>query len=112
VEADAREISRALSNLVVNAIRHTPAHGMVTITAESRDGSAVLTVTDQCGGIPADHLLRLFEPGWRGSSARSPGDGAGLGLAVVKGVMAAQGGRVEVQNVPGGCRFELVLDSP
>lgn len=112
VDADERELARALSNLVVNAIRHTPDGGTVEISAERGADATVVTVTDQCGGIPEEDLDRLFEPGWQGSPARTPGDGAGLGLAVVHGVMAAHGGRVRVQNVEGGCRFELALDSP
>ncbi len=111
-DVDEREFSRALSNLVVNAIRHTPAGGTVRIETGHRQGRTVVAVTDACGGIPDAHLTRLFEPGWQGSSARSPGDGAGLGLAVVHGVMTAHGGQVSVANVDGGCRFELILPAP
>ncbi len=108
---DEREFSRALSNLVVNAVRHTPPDGTVTIAARRDDDAVVVSVTDGCGGIAESDLPRLFEPGWSGSAARSPaaGDGAGLGLAVVHGVMAAHGGRVDVANIDGGCRFDLVL---
>lgn len=109
VRADERELSRALTNLVVNALRHTPATGEVTVAARREGSSVVLSVSDECGGIPEPDLARLFEPGWRGDAARTPGDGAGLGLAVVAGVMAAHGGDVRVANVDGGCRFELVL---
>lgn len=111
VIADERELSRALSNLVVNAVRHTPPDGTVTIAARRDNQSVIVSVTDGCGGIPEADLSRIFEPGWRGTSARtqSSGDGAGLGLAVVQGVMVAHGGRVTVSNVGNGCRFELVL---
>ena len=114
VVADERELARALSNLVVNAVRHTPSAGTVTVAAGRVDHAVVLSVTDHCGGIPDEDLARLFEPGWRGSSARTPGsgDGAGLGLAVVKGVMDAHGGAVSVSNVSGGCRFDLTLVDP
>lgn len=112
--ADERQLARALSNLVVNAVRHTPADGTVTIAARREDDQVVVSVTDGCGGIAEGDLPRLFEAGWRGSPARSPapGDGAGLGLAVVHGVMAAHGGRVTVSNVTGGCRFDLILVGP
>ena len=108
---DEREFSRALSNLVVNAVRHTPPDGTVTIAARRDDDCVVVSVSDGCGGIDDADLPRLFEPGWRANAARSPaaGDGAGLGLAVVHGVMTAHGGRVRVANVDGGCRFDLVL---
>lgn len=112
VLADERELSRALSNLVVNAVRHTPAGGEVVLDAHRRDQSVILSVQDGCGGIPEADLARMFEPGWRREAARTPGDGAGLGLAVVHEVMAAHGGRVIVSNSGKGCRFDLVLVDP
>ena len=71
----------------------------------------VVTVRDECGGIPADVIGRVFETGYRGTAARSPGEGggSGLGLAIVAGVAAAHGGSVQVANVGGGCRFTLSL---
>jgi len=109
VRADGRELSRALTNLVVNALRHTPPDGAVSVSARRAGAAVVIEVADQCGGIPAAHLDRMFEPGWSGSEARSPGEGAGLGLAVVNGVMAAHGGEVSVHNTEDGCSFELSL---
>jgi signal transduction histidine kinase len=109
VPADSRELSRALSNLVVNAVRQTPAGGEVTVTATRKSGRVRIAVADQCGGIPDADLVRLFEPGWTGSAARSPGDGVGLGLAVVSGVMSAHGGSVQVRNTADGCLFVLDL---
>lgn len=106
---DGREISRAVVNLVANAIRHTPPDGSVVLEAHADQDEAVIAVTDECGGIDVDHLPRVFEPGWRGTEARTPtqGEGAGLGLAIVRGVAEAHHGRVEVRNVGGGCRFEM-----
>ncbi len=111
VVADGRELTRALSNLVTNAIRHTPEDGSVAVTAGRDDGWAVLSVTDGCGGIDDDDLSRLFDVGWRGSTARTPApdDGAGLGLSIARGIVAAHEGTVEVANVPGGCCFEVRL---
>jgi signal transduction histidine kinase len=108
---DSRELSRALGNLLVNAIRHTPPDGSITMRARTEPTGPVIVVSDQCGGIPEPDLDRVFEPGWRGSFARtpSPGDGAGLGLAIVRRVAEAHGGEVEVRNQGGGCRFELRL---
>lgn len=108
---DPRELSRALGNLVVNAIRHTPPDGTVVVEAHSEPGRAVISVADQCGGIAPEHLPRLFEPGWRATAARSPtpGEGAGLGLAIVRGIVEAHGGRVDVRNEGPGCRFEVRL---
>lgn len=108
---DPREISRVLTNLVTNAIRHTPPDGTVTVEAHTDTDTAVINVSDQCGGIPADEMALLFEPGWRATSARTPttGEGAGLGLAIVKGVTQAHGGTVTVTNACDGCRFQIRL---
>ncbi|MEZ5114794.1 MAG: HAMP domain-containing sensor histidine kinase [Candidatus Nanopelagicales bacterium] len=111
VTADSRELSRALANLVVNAVRHTPADGSVVVSARTEDDAAVVSVRDACGGISAADLERLFEAGWRGTDARTPGagEGAGLGLAIVRGVVEAHGGRVDVRNEGPGCCFEVRL---
>lgn len=114
VRVDARELSRALTNLVANAIRHTPSDGAVRVEATERDGHAVLAVVDACGGIPAEDLDRVFEVAWRGTAARTPEPlaGAGLGLAIVRGIVEAHSGEVDVHNVVGGCRFEVRLPVP
>ncbi|MFJ3880251.1 sensor histidine kinase [Streptomyces sp. NPDC090077] len=112
VEVDGKEMTRVLSNLLVNAIRHTPADGTVAIAAERRANAVVLSVTDACGGIPEEDLPRVFDTGWRGSRARTPPSGAGLGLAIVRGIVEAHAGHADVRNVPGGCRFELTLPAP
>jgi signal transduction histidine kinase len=114
VRVDPRELSRALTNLVANAIRHTPSDGAVRVEAIERDGHAVLAVVDACGGIPEDDLDRVFEVAWRGTAARTPEPlaGAGLGLAIVRGIVEAHAGEVDVRNVVGGCRFEVRLPVP
>jgi signal transduction histidine kinase len=111
VNADERELHRALGNLVVNAIRHTPADGVVDVSVRSEDGGAVLSVTDACGGIPEDDLPHVFDVAWRGQQARTPGPdgGAGLGLAIARGIVEAHDGAIDVHNVDGGCRFEVRL---
>ncbi|MFI6810616.1 sensor histidine kinase [Streptomyces luteogriseus] len=109
VEVDGKEMSRVLGNLLVNAIRRTPADGTVAIAAERSPEGVVLSVTDGCGGIPEEDLPRVFDTGWRGTHARTPPAGAGLGLAIVRGIVEAHQGRTGVRNIPGGCRFEVVL---
>ncbi|WP_203790830.1 ATP-binding protein, partial [Paractinoplanes rishiriensis] len=71
-------------------------------------------VSDTCGGIQDDDLARVFDVAFRGERARTPDDrrtgaGGGLGLAIVRGLVEAHGGRVGVRNIVGGCRFELHL---
>ncbi|MDX2556130.1 sensor histidine kinase [Streptomyces stelliscabiei] len=109
IEVDGREMSRVLANLLVNAIRRTPADGTVAISARREAGRVVLSVTDGCGGIAPEDLPRVFDTGWRGTDARTPPAGAGLGLAIVRGIVEAHMGRAAVTNVPGGCRFEVHL---
>ena len=109
VEVDGKEMSRVLGNLLVNAIRRTPADGTVAVAAERSPDGVVLSVTDSCGGIPDEDLPRVFDTGWRGTHARTPPAGAGLGLAIVRGIVEAHQGTATVRNVPGGCRFEVVL---
>ncbi|KUO19130.1 sensor histidine kinase [Streptomyces dysideae] len=109
VEVDGKEMSRVLGNLLVNAIRRTPTDGTVAVTAERRPDGVVLSVTDGCGGIPEEDLPRVFDTGWRGTHARTPPAGAGLGLAIVRGIVEAHQGHATVRNIPGGCRFEVML---
>lgn len=109
IEVDGREMSRVLANLLVNAIHRTPPDGTVAVGARRAEGAVVLSVTDSCGGIPPEDLPRVFDTGWRGTGARTPPAGAGLGLAIVRGIVEAHRGRAAVRNVPGGCRFEVVL---
>ncbi|MDN3245921.1 HAMP domain-containing sensor histidine kinase [Streptomyces sp. ZSW22] len=111
VEVDGKEMSRVLGNLLVNAIRRTPADGTVAVAAERSSEGVVVSVTDGCGGIPEEDLPRVFDTGWRGTHARTPPAGAGLGLAIVRGIVEAHRGRATVRNIPGGCRFEVLLPS-
>lgn len=125
VEVDAQEVSRAVHNLLDNAIAHTAPGGRVLVdvgltgrpegTGRPADaaapGSAYLAVRDACGGIPAQDLDRIFDPGWRGTQARSPGhgEGAGLGLPIARGIARAHQGDLSVRNVDGGCEFVLTV---
>ncbi len=111
LQADARELSRALANLVTNAIRHTPEGGRVLVTAAAEPDGILLSVADGCGGIPEADLASVFDLAWRGTKARTPGadGGAGLGLAIVRGIAEAHHGQVSVVNAGGGCRFEIRL---
>lgn len=117
VRVDADEVGRLLANLLVNAVRHTPPDGEVRVATRERAGWAEIDVLDACGGIPAEDLPRLFEVGFRGSAARTPLEaaggvvptGAGLGLAIARGLVEAHGGTLAVANVDPGCRFTVAL---
>jgi len=111
IRADPRELSRALTNLVTNAIRYTPPEGSVYVEARPDHDAALLTVADGCGGIPEADLPHVFDLAWRGTDARSPAPdgGAGLGLAIVRGIVEAHQGSVRVLNTRDGCRFEMRL---
>jgi signal transduction histidine kinase len=111
VDGDPELLGRAVANLVSNAVRHTPAGGSVAVSVADSTGSATVSVVDACGGIPAEVLPRVFDAGFRGSTARTPAEGAsgGLGLALVREVVAAHGGEVGVVNEAPGCRFTMTL---
>jgi signal transduction histidine kinase len=129
VQGDPDELTRAVTNLVGNAIRHTAPGGTVTLAVDREtDGRVRLAVTDGCGGIPADDLERVFDVGWRGDEQRTPetataagpgsgsggasggtSGGGGLGLAIARGVVESHDGSIGVTNVVGGCAFQIDL---
>ncbi len=113
VEASTVELSRVIRNLLDNAIRWTPAGGEVRVDVGDDGASAYVSVVDGCGGIPDADLDRVFEPAFRGDPARTPGTaGAGLGLAIARGLIQAQRGEIDVRNENGGCCFTVRLPQP
>lgn len=108
LRCDRARIEMALSNLVDNGLKFTPAGGQVHMTLETRPAEIVFVVQDTGPGIAPDDLPRIFDRFYRSRAARGPG--SGLGLAIVKSVALAHGGRVSVTSEPGrGSRFELIL---
>jgi signal transduction histidine kinase len=107
VRASEPELARVVGNLLVNSVRYTPADGTVRVDAGQDHGEAWLAVSDSCGGIPEDDLARVFDVAFRGEKARTPASagGGGLGLAIVRGLVEAHGGRVHAHNTATGCRF-------
>jgi signal transduction histidine kinase len=100
---------RVLQNLLQNAIRHTPADGTVRMQARHGPRGLELLVEDTGEGITPEALEQVFEPFWRGDSARSS-EGSGLGLALAKRIVEALGGQIRVQSDPArGSRFAVVL---
>ena len=113
VRASEPELGRIVANLLRNAIQFTPSDGAVTVTGGRDQHHGWFAVTDTCGGIATDDLTRVFDVAYRSERARTPRaadhSGGGLGLAIVRGLVEAHGGRVTVANVTGGCRFEVRL---
>ncbi len=106
------ELQSALSNLVANAVRYTPAPGSIRVAWEPlADGSAVLSVADSGPGIDPVHLPRLTERFYRVDRSRSrETGGTGLGLAIVKHVLQRHGAELHIQSVPGkGSTFSVHL---
>jgi signal transduction histidine kinase len=110
---DPDRISQVLGNLLENAIRHSPAGGEVSIRLESEEGGEAVRVTIRDGGpgVPEEHLPNVFERFYRADVSRSrSAGGSGIGLAVVKQLVEAHGGRVWVESPPGeGASFGFTL---
>ncbi|HEX2717685.1 MAG TPA: PAS domain-containing sensor histidine kinase [Gemmatimonadaceae bacterium] len=112
--ADADRVVQVIANLLGNAVKFTERGGRVTVRVRSDDGYASIAVEDTGAGIPAEEQARIFDRYWqsrRGAARR----GAGLGLAIAKGIVEAHGGRIGVASEPGRgstFTFEIPLAAP
>jgi two-component system OmpR family sensor kinase len=113
VEVDGDRFERAVSNLVRNAIEHTPAGGEIRASIARQDGWLALSVQDSGEGFAAAEADRVWERFYRTDKSRGrsgSGDGAGLGLSIVRGFVEAHGGSVECSSAPGrGALFTVRL---
>ncbi|MFC7262523.1 sensor histidine kinase [Streptomyces lutosisoli] len=111
LDADPVRMRQALGNLVSNATRHTPSGGTITLSARSQDGQVVLEVADTGSGIAPEDLPSVFDRFWRAEKSRSRRTGgSGLGLPIVRQLVAAHGGTVTVTSDLGaGSVFTLRL---
>jgi signal transduction histidine kinase len=111
VEADPRALGRLLVNLLDNAIKHSPPGATVRVGVEFTASHFRLWVDDHGPGIPAEEHGRIFERFYRvGSELQRETPGVGLGLAIVRQVATAHGGRVLVRSAPGeGSCFTVEL---
>jgi signal transduction histidine kinase len=108
---DTPRIGRALVNLVGNAVRHTPRGGEVRVQVQCSPEGVQVEVADTGEGLPAEDLPYVFERFYRGEKSRSRATGgAGLGLAIARGIVEAHGGRIWAENRPeGGALFVFTL---
>ena len=112
VECDATVLRQGITNLLHNAIKFTPAKGIIRVAARSTpSGDAIIEIRDSGPGIPASDQQRVFERFYRVDQARSTDTGGtGLGLAIARWAVEASGGRIELESVPGqGTLFRVVL---
>jgi two-component system sensor histidine kinase KdpD len=101
-------MQQVLTNLLLNAVAHTPAETSIQVRASAQDGMLTISVLDDGPGLPRHALPFIFDKFYRAPSART--GGTGLGLAIVKGLVEAQGGHVEAANRPeGGAAFRIRL---
>jgi signal transduction histidine kinase len=95
------KVERVLMNLLTNALRHTPSDGVVAVRVEPHAGEVRVAVEDTGEGLDAEAQERMFERFWRGDQSRSS-RGAGLGLAIARGLVEAHGGRIWAEDREGG----------
>lgn len=108
--ANADHLAQVLANLISNAARYTPRGGTVTVRAERRPGDLLVSISNTGEGIPADDLERVFERFYRVEKSRDRArGGAGIGLAIVKQLVEAGGGRVGAESRDGHTRFWFSL---
>ncbi len=99
VLADSERIQQAISNLIGNAIKFTPSGGKITVRTRSTGEELTVSVIDNGAGISAEQMPKVFDRYWQ--SARTDREGAGLGLAIAKGIVEGHGGRIWIESTPG-----------
>jgi two-component system heavy metal sensor histidine kinase CusS len=104
-------IQRALGNLIINAVTHTPAGGRVDLSVARAEGAVRIDVKDTGRGISAEHLSRVSDRFYRVDASRSSSSGGlGLGLAIVGSIMKVHGGSMEIASTPGsGTTLTLIF---
>ena len=110
VQMDVQRINRVLNNLIDNALRHTPSGGVVEVRSYTSDKDVIVEVIDDGEEIAKEDLPQIFDLFYRGElSRRNSSAGAGLGLAISKGIIEAHGGKIEVHSHPGQTIFSFTI---
>ncbi len=111
VSGHAGSFKEAIINLLVNAVKYTPAHGTVSVRVDKQGGSIVVEIADTGIGIPPDEQPRIFEEFYRATNARAiEHEGDGLGLSLVKRVIDLHGGTINfASQLGGGTTFHIML---
>ncbi len=112
---DPQRMSQVLSNLLSNALRHTPSGGTVSVSVEHVDGACVIEVLDDGEGIDAEHLPLVFERFFRSDHARERHEGgSGIGLTISRSIVEAHGGQIRATSIGrgAGSRFTVTLPDP
>ena len=110
VPGDPDRLEQALQNLAANALRHTPAEGEISLTAEAAGNRIRITVRDTGPGVPRDHLPLIFDRFFKSDASRRAAGGSGLGLSIVKAIVERHGGSITARN-EGGAVFDILLPS-
>lgn len=111
VLADPQRVGQVVNNLLSNALRYVPPQGQVTVTTQCKEGGVELVVSDNGSGVPESELPHIFDRFWRYDTSRTrSAGGAGLGLAIARQLIEAQGGSIRAANRPeGGLAVGFIL---
>ncbi len=110
VTGERAKLQRVIANLLDNAIKYTPAHGMVTVTVKPDKNSVILKVIDNGNGIDAKDLPNIFDRFYRADKSRST-TGSGLGLSLARAIIQAHSGKISVTSNQTGTTFTVILPS-
>jgi signal transduction histidine kinase len=108
IKGDPDRLEQSLQNLVANALRHTPDGGVIALASTRGEDRIVLQVRDSGEGIPPEHLPHIFDRFYKADGARRAATGSGLGLSIVKAIVAAHGGEITARN-DAGAVFQISL---
>jgi signal transduction histidine kinase len=111
IVGDPERVHQVVTNIVQNALRHSPRNGSIEVAARSNGDGVRIEVSDEGPGIPAEESGRVFERFYRSDQARASSDGgSGLGLAIAKWIVDMHGGDIRAEpRIPRGCRMVVLL---